>query len=554
MSMLLGFLKYALPGFLLFYIYYFLALAYRLKKQRLTKSVVCQEFERSEWPKELEPSIEAPKALLERLGFVYYRSHYCPPLINYSISRNMYFMEFQHPQTHVRAELGILYSSITPTQILFISAFRDGEIWVTCNGIKDLLLPGTAPGQTFFDDYLKDDEAAWEAHCQRLAGAGKELENDEEAINKACRKLDIPQYEPRIQQGILRENEDGKTLSATWKGALQWVGAIERGKFRRRRVQKSASPNGSRKQFEKETLSQIEDFYKASRMGRGGRNALSLFSGALFLALGTYVFGKEITFALLLTLILHEAGHWAAMKITGHTNVGVYFIPLLGALTLGEKQTSVPPLKQLFIYLAGPLPGIALALLFWSLKIDGKGELYSFMALTAQLLLVVNYLNLFPVFPLDGGQIVDTFLLSRYPRLRMGFAFFSVVCLSWIFTGVSRPWNLRLVVFAILAILLLPGQWRQMKLRLALTRQPQSPATNMTPEERVFEALQAPEFEKWSPALRLRAAGGALSEQKRTQATYVEAFCCLALYLLCLYLPYAQSLRLRGFFNYFWGW
>lgn len=40
--------------------------------------------------------------------------------------------------------------------------------------------------------------------------------------------------------------------------------------------------------------------------------------------------------------------------------------------------------------------------------------------------LSLNYFNLLPFTPLDGGQIVDTFLFARRPRLRFGFFLLSI--------------------------------------------------------------------------------------------------------------------------------
>ena len=88
-----------------------------------------------------------------------------------------------------------------------------------------------------------------------------------------------------------------------------------------------------------------------------------------------------------------------------------------GAATLGEKVDASPSQRTL-VYLLGPAPGILLGLAALYGFLNG-GDLWWLAAATAALL--VNYLNLLPISPLDGGRIVETLLLGRFPRAQVAF-------------------------------------------------------------------------------------------------------------------------------------
>jgi Zn-dependent protease len=103
----------------------------------------------------------------------------------------------------------------------------------------------------------------------------------------------------------------------------------------------------------------------------------------------------------LLALILHELGHLAAMFHFGYQNLGVVFIPFLGAFAYGTNPAATS-MQRLLILLAGPVPGIILgSTLVWlnsSLHFDCLKPL-------PNILILINLLNLLPAWPLDGGRI-----------------------------------------------------------------------------------------------------------------------------------------------------
>jgi Zn-dependent protease len=115
----------------------------------------------------------------------------------------------------------------------------------------------------------------------------------------------------------------------------------------------------------------------------------------------------DVTFAalILVAVTLHEAGHAVSMRMLGYRDVHVFFVPLLGAMTVGRPvATSVR--NRLVVLLAGPIPGLWLGVLLVAIdQVYGPQWLLRFAALA---LLLLNGLNLLPFTPLDGGKALET--------------------------------------------------------------------------------------------------------------------------------------------------
>ena len=153
------------------------------------------------------------------------------------------------------------------------------------------------------------------------------------------------------------------------------------------------------------------------------KTLLFVISALLFVLLFGSTF--DFTFALLLlpVLLFHELGHLLAMKIFGYHDLQVLFMPF-GAAALGKEKANTSVLKKVIIYLAGPLPGILLAL---GLMLVPSVFEIPWVTSLVLLLLFINYLNLLPFMPLDGGQIINHVLLGRYPIFQFVFSLISVL-------------------------------------------------------------------------------------------------------------------------------
>lgn len=110
---------------------------------------------------------------------------------------------------------------------------------------------------------------------------------------------------------------------------------------------------------------------------------------------------NPLPLCILLAIILHELGHFFAMVFFGYRNPGIVFLPGLGAAAYGTKPDTTPT-EWTIVLLAGPIPGMMLgAALLWlqtPIPLNALSRL-------PEVLVVLNVINLFPAWPLDGGRI-----------------------------------------------------------------------------------------------------------------------------------------------------
>jgi len=126
-----------------------------------------------------------------------------------------------------------------------------------------------------------------------------------------------------------------------------------------------------------------------------------------FLAMAS-LWNASVAALILAVVSFHEAGHAAAMRMLGYRDVHVFFVPLLGAMTVGRSAAATVR-DRLAVLLAGPVPGLWLAVVL--LAIDQTSGPFKPVRMVALALVVLNGLNLLPFTPLDGGRALE--LLSR---------------------------------------------------------------------------------------------------------------------------------------------
>jgi stage IV sporulation protein FB len=169
------------------------------------------------------------------------------------------------------------------------------------------------------------------------------------------------------------------------------------------------------------------------------RNVLvkSISSLILYLFIGYFFFGHNWTILLILTavVLVHELGHFLAMKAYHYNELGIFFIPLVGAYASGTKK-EVSQKQSAVIILAGPVPGIIAGIAIYLLRKYQLGSEFYFMQydiwiVTAKLLVFLNLLNLLPVYPLDGGQLLNRLFLDESEWLSKIFLVLSALALAY---------------------------------------------------------------------------------------------------------------------------
>jgi Zn-dependent protease len=147
----------------------------------------------------------------------------------------------------------------------------------------------------------------------------------------------------------------------------------------------------------------------------------------------------DYVIALVLALLVHELGHFLMMKRYRYENVRLMFIPLLGAVVSGSKDRYSQK-ESIWVVLFGPLPGILLGTLGLFL---GPYLHNDFLMALSIILLTLNAINLLPLDPLDGGQLVKILVMKQHDWYLMIFALVSSLLLivlglylnDWLISG-----------------------------------------------------------------------------------------------------------------------
>lgn len=182
------------------------------------------------------------------------------------------------------------------------------------------------------------------------------------------------------------------------------------------------------------------------------QNALvrSLF-GLLIYALLFYVlFDQNLAYiaAILLVIIVHEMGHFVFMRMFDYKNVKMFIVPLLGAFTSGKKQ-QVSQWQLTVIILGGPVPGIVIgSVLYWF----NLGKQDATISMLANSFLIINLLNCLPIYPLDGGRLIETLFFKENHIIRLVFGIISIIALLVLFLLLFSPFMLVIPVLIALEL------------------------------------------------------------------------------------------------------
>lgn len=216
-------------------------------------------------------------------------------------------------------------------------------------------------------------------------------------------------------------------------------------------------PSASRTQVVRHYVSQVKVKYEAEyeveyekKVDNAKPNSAAttkwLFLSIVAVASFSILFGWQDALLLAVTLALHEAGHALAMLMLGIGVQGVYLIPFFGGATV-PKSSYRTEANHAFVSLMGPalslIPTFALLAYILTaddvLTTDEGGILFKAVYALAGL----NFINLLPIYPLDGGQILNALLGSINRRLAFAVSWLGVL------TGLGVALYLRSFIIGI---------------------------------------------------------------------------------------------------------
>lgn len=127
----------------------------------------------------------------------------------------------------------------------------------------------------------------------------------------------------------------------------------------------------------------------------------------------SYLFTWKFALLLMVAIGWHESGHVWAMKKLGFKTKGFYFLPFLGGAAIQESAYTAYS-ENVFVAIMDPVWGLILAVISLLFYYSTGNPLF---AAAASWMSFLNLFNLFPINPLDGGQIVRSIGFSIHKTL-----------------------------------------------------------------------------------------------------------------------------------------
>lgn len=156
----------------------------------------------------------------------------------------------------------------------------------------------------------------------------------------------------------------------------------------------------------------------------------SIISLILFVAAFYFIFKWDLKYIFVLTgvILIHEIGHFLAMRIFKYNDLSIFFVPLIGALVTGRKE-KISQKQKTIIAFAGPLPGVLIGSFLITTALVTKND---FLWRTGAIFIYLNLFNLLPIMPLDGGQIIKSLFFQNNEKINIAFIWLSIIILALI--------------------------------------------------------------------------------------------------------------------------
>jgi len=178
--------------------------------------------------------------------------------------------------------------------------------------------------------------------------------------------------------------------------------------------------------------------------GFNGIGVVFVFVAFVFAAA---LLGTTFGISLLVSLFIHELGHVLAYRMLGHKHTRIRLVPMMKDTDISDTRP-VSEGEAFFIALMGP--GLSLAPMVLALTLSvafaqsapGFADAMRVFSVTCGAL---NFINLLPIWPLDGGRCARIAAGNFWPALAPGMTVF--MCSAMAMAGL-RSGSLALIVFA----------------------------------------------------------------------------------------------------------
>ena len=156
-----------------------------------------------------------------------------------------------------------------------------------------------------------------------------------------------------------------------------------------------------------------------------GFDVSALGLGVLAVGAAMYFWGVAYGLALIVAVVVHEFGHVAAFRICGHVDARFRLIPLMGGVAISNSVPASAD-KAFFITLMGPAINLGpMALCFALSEVIFAAEftselpyiIGSYIYVQGMVFAALNFFNLLPLWPLDGGKLTQRLVYTFAPDL-----------------------------------------------------------------------------------------------------------------------------------------
>jgi len=469
--------------------------------------------EKSNVPEYLLPVFENTSSELTALGFEPHHYQRSEDIVAHKHA-DKWSMVMVNRESSVFAEISpaSTFLDLPGCEVDFWSICKDGTALITVNGRGHTLLCNI-PGAEMHDPMVATLEEQYQAHLEEQKDVFK---NKPLVVPSATIYLKLQQklingyFLTLLKEGGLVSTGSNRfrlTLRKTFSLIKQLLHGerrlrtLQHKKFSakaRMKKQMAASDNEETNsaieypvEVEVQSYLRLRSAQQRTPVGLFGKLAVFVFT----LILSYFAFGLVFSFnsvlILLGVILFHELGHIAAMYAFKYRDLQILFIPLLGGAATGNKE-DVAIWKQAVVYLMGPLPGV-----FVGIGLIALYQVYQapWLYETAIVMLVINYLNLLPFMPLDGGHIIRLTIMERFPTGKLVFSALSGLAFA------AGGWFFGEPVFWVLAVIMLASlPWSA--LEAGVLQELFYPTNNFEDLDtdkklrKVFETLKEPKFRK----------------------------------------------------------
>jgi Zn-dependent protease len=427
-----------------------------------------------------------------------------------------------------------------PVKVEFKNIFYDNTRLTTQNGIEYDVIDNI-PNAILYDPWAPTLEQQYTAHIEKLktlCRSSIELNPQDYLTYEIQANNDY--IDSWAQKGYLK-SRNGTTWQLRLLPAMKHAFKTLRG-MRKKQALKAAQLKaaGAKKteqieipvEAEVNAYLRMEDLSKPAGSGIGWKLMVFFIS----LVIGIAIFGIAISFSaalfIIAALVVHELGHYIAMALFGYSDRQILILPF-GAATVGEK-TDAAPLQKALVYLSGPALGLIAGTIC---LIAGARVEIKPLVFCGAFFLILNYINLLPIVPLDGGKLFELALFSRVPVLK---SVFTLVSLS---LGIIAAILLRDPILIFFVIFMILGARTQILINSAhskikkqiKTRQIQLDKPSLLPE--IFCALKQKTFARLPFAQKYTVCKNLLSGLMQKPPGLGETIASLVLYFVVIALP-----------------